>query len=48
MPSPSLAAIGAEWAVEATFEPNPDRLMADLGHSTWLRAVERSRDWIPH
>ena len=45
---PSLAAIGAEWAVEATFEPNPDRLMADLGHSTWLRAVERSRDWIPH
>ena len=45
---PSLEAIGAEWAVEAVFQPNPDRLLADLGHSAWQRAVERSRDWISH
>ena len=44
---PSLAAIEAEWAMDAFFEPNPDRLLADLGHETWLRAVERSRDWAP-
>ncbi len=45
---PSLAAVAAEWVVEATFHPNPDRLIADLGHETWLRAVERSRDWATH
>jgi glycerol kinase len=45
---PSLAAIGAEWTEDATFEPNPDRLLADLGHAAWQRAVERSRDWISH
>ena len=45
---PSLEAIGAEWAVEAVFEPDPDRLLADLGHTAWQRAVERSRDWISH
>ena len=44
---PSLDAIAAEWTVDATFEPNPDRSLADLGHQTWLRAVERSRDWAP-
>ena len=44
---PSLDAIGAEWAVEATFEPNPDRTVADAAHHTWLRAVERSRAWAP-
>ncbi len=42
---PSLAAVAAEWTQQATFEPNPDRLLADLGHQTWLRAVERSRKW---
>ncbi|MGB8861192.1 MAG: FGGY-family carbohydrate kinase, partial [Ilumatobacteraceae bacterium] len=45
---PSLQAIGAEWTQDAVFQPNPDRLLADLGHATWLRAVERSRDWISH
>ena len=45
---PSLAAIAAEWSVDAIFEPASDRTMADLGHATWQRAVERSRDWIPH
>ena len=45
---PSLEAIGKEWQEAAVFEPNPDRLLADLGHSTWQRAVERSRDWVDH
>ena len=45
---PSLDAIGAEWQEEAEFIPNPDRLLADLGHGAWQRAVERSRDWISH
>jgi len=45
---PSLAAIGAEWQEDAVFTPNPDRLLADLGHSAWQRAVERSRDWVSH
>jgi glycerol kinase len=44
---PSLAAISAEWSVDAVFEPNPDRTFTDLGHDTWLRAVERSREWVP-
>lgn len=42
---PSLDDIAAEWVVDATFEPNPDRQAADLGHQTWLRAVARSRGW---
>jgi glycerol kinase len=43
---PSLAAISAEWSVDAVFEPEPDRTFTDLGHATWLRAVERSREWV--
>ena len=42
---PSLDAIAAEWQQDAVFEPEPDRTIADLGHATWLRAVERSRHW---
>ena len=42
---PSLEAIAAEWQLDAVFEPNPDRTMADAAHATWLRAVERSRGW---
>jgi glycerol kinase len=44
---PSLEAISAEWSVDAVFEPNPDRTFTDLGHASWLRAVERSREWVP-
>ncbi|HQZ33729.1 MAG TPA: glycerol kinase GlpK [Ilumatobacteraceae bacterium] len=44
----SLSAVAAEWTVEATFDPNPDRLLADVGHQSWLRAVERSRSWEKH
>jgi glycerol kinase len=43
---PSLAAINDRWQIDATFEPEPDRTFTDLGHATWLRAVERSRGWI--
>ena len=42
----SLEAINERWQIEATFEPEPDRLLADLGHGEWLRAVSRSRSWI--
>jgi glycerol kinase len=42
----SVDAINDRWQIDATFEPDPDRTLADLGHQTWLRAVERSRGWI--
>ncbi len=45
---PDLDAIKATWQLEATFEPEPDRTFTDLGHTQWLRAVERSRGWIEH
>jgi glycerol kinase len=43
---PSLAAISERWQIDATFQPESDRLIADLGHTEWLRAVGRSRGWI--
>ncbi|MFZ4721166.1 MAG: glycerol kinase GlpK [Ilumatobacteraceae bacterium] len=42
---PSLDAIAAEWAIDAEFTPEPERLFIDLAHQSWLRAVERSRHW---
>ena len=43
---PSLAAISDRWSIDATFQPEPDRALADLGHAGWVRAVERSRNWV--
>ena len=43
---PSLAAINDRWEIDATFEPEPDRTFTDLAHTSWLRAVERSRSWV--
>ena len=43
---PSLTAIGERWQIDATFQPEPDRTFTDLGHASWLRAVQRSRGWI--
>ena len=43
---PSLDAVGAQWTLDASFEPNPDRAAADALHAQWLRAVERSRQWV--
>ncbi len=45
---PSLDAVEAEWSVDAVFLPSTDPTLADLAHATWLRALQRSRDWIPH
>ncbi len=45
---PSLDAVEAEWSVDAVFLPSTDSTLADLAHATWLRALQRSRDWIPH
>ena len=44
--------IGRRWQTDAVFDPappsSPNRMAADALHATWLRAVERSRDWIDH
>lgn len=38
--------IASRWALERRFSPcDADR---DAAHAQWLRAVERSRDWISH
>jgi glycerol kinase len=43
---PDLDAIRATWQLDATFEPDLElKPFADLFHSQWLRAVERSRGW---
>lgn len=44
---PSLDAIESRWRTDAIFEPRhgTDEVLADALHSTWLRAVERSRDF---
>jgi glycerol kinase len=42
---PDLVAIRETWQIDATFEPEPERLFTDLAHAQWLRAVERSRGW---
>ena len=44
----SLADIAAEWVSDQQFDPEPDRTLADLGHESWRRAVERSRGWTLH
>ena len=41
----SLDELGGHWALEHRAEPAEDRTAADAAHATWLRAVERSRDW---
>lgn len=43
---PDLDALTAQWQLDATFEPTPDRTIADVLHTQWRRAVERSRDWV--
>ena len=41
-----LDAVGAQWRLDRAFEPVADRSAADAAHGMWLRAVQRSRDWI--
>jgi glycerol kinase len=47
---PSLDAIAERWSLDAEFSPSggDDKVIADLLHTQWLRAVERSRDWVDH
>lgn len=44
---PSLAAVAERWRLEAEFVPEGGdaRVIADVLHGQWRRAVERSRDW---
>lgn len=42
---PDLAAIAERWQTDLVVAPASDRTAADELHTTWLRAVERSRHW---
>jgi glycerol kinase len=42
----STDAIGEAWDLETEFTPADDRTFPDLFHAQWLRAVERSRNWV--
>ncbi len=44
----SVDEVGQQWGLEAEFTPNDDRAVADALHGQWLRAVERSRNWVDH
>jgi glycerol kinase len=42
----SVDEVGEQWALDAEFTPQADREVADALHTQWLRAVERSRNWV--
>jgi glycerol kinase len=42
----SPADIAELWALDAEFSPRASRSAVDARHRRWLRAVERSRDWV--
>ena len=44
---PSLDAVSERWQLDAEFAPTggDTKLIADLLHAQWTRAVERSRHW---
>ena len=39
--------IASRWALERRFTPSADAATRDAAHAQWLRAVERSRAWLP-
>ncbi|NCX18409.1 MAG: glycerol kinase, partial [Acidimicrobiia bacterium] len=39
--------IASRWALERSFTPSADAATRDAAHAQWLRAVERSRAWVP-
>lgn len=43
---PDLASLESQWQLDATFEPELDREVADAMHAQWRRAVERSQGWV--
>ena len=42
----SVDDVGTQWGLDAEFTPAGDRTVADALHGQWLRAVERSRNWV--
>jgi glycerol kinase len=42
----SVDEVGEQWGLDAEFTPQADRTVADELHGQWLRAVERSRNWV--
>jgi glycerol kinase len=42
----SVDEVGEQWGLDAEFTPHADRTVADALHAQWLRAVERSRNWV--
>ena len=42
----SVDEVAQQWGLEAEFTPNDNRAVADTLHGQWLRAVERSRNWV--
>ena len=38
--------IAERWALDRRFTPSADATTRDAAHAQWLRAVERSRNWI--
>jgi glycerol kinase len=42
----SVDDVGEQWGLDAEFTPRADRTVADELHGQWLRAVERSRNWV--
>lgn len=43
---PDLDSIADRWELDAEFSPNASRDISNAQHAQWLRAVERSRDWV--
>ncbi|NDD62182.1 MAG: hypothetical protein EBZ46_08010, partial [Actinobacteria bacterium] len=39
--------IASRWALERRFTPSASASTRDEAHAQWLRAVERSRAWVP-
>ena len=42
----SVDDVGTQWRLDAEFTPTDERDVADDLHGQWLRAVERSRNWV--
>jgi glycerol kinase len=42
----SVDDITNNWAIDVTITPREDPALANALHQQWLRAIERSRDWI--
>ncbi|MBV1894612.1 MAG: glycerol kinase, partial [Ilumatobacteraceae bacterium] len=44
----STDAVADQWTLDCEFQPAGNRDAANLAHTQWLRAVERSRGWVQH